>query len=113
MTLISIPSPYVPLTPKPRTQEEKVNIAFSQATGKSTTLYLQLEKIHTDLFNHLWKNDDVSIEEFLVKYGKDATKLFQVSSKIQEVLIAVNPDYVPLVPTLPVTFHEDGTATTL
>ena len=86
-------------------------MAFKMAKVKSLQIYQILEKMHTELFKFLWENPDVTIEQFMVKYGPDAAALFQVSAKIQEVLATVNPEYTPLTPLKPITINEDGTVT--
>lgn len=96
-----------------QTQTVTPEIAYRQSKVKSTNIYNFLERSHRELFNFLWNNPDVTIEQFLVKYGTEAVALFTVSSKIQEVLQLVNPSYVPLVPLKQVTLHDDGTVTTV
>ena len=103
MSLINIDIPArPPMTPI---------MAFGLSKAKSLTIYQSLERMHTELFKFLWENPDVTIEQFMSQYGTDAAALFAVSSKIQEVLATVNPAYVPLTPTKPVTINGDGTVT--
>jgi len=106
MALITVPSTTKPMV-------DPVEQTYKQCIAMSSSLAYQLEMQHTALFNKIWKNPDVTVEQILIKYGTDATKLFQVSSAIQDVLIAVNPNYKPLVPLCQVYFNEDGSATTI
>lgn len=101
MALVTIPAP----------QQTGVDLAFSQAKQKAFAMYVQLERMHTDLFYFLWKHPSITIEQFLAKYGTDAKALFEVSSLIQQVLAKTNPSYQPLAPLKPVTLNDDGTVT--
>lgn len=86
---------------------------FKKAIAMSGMMAHQLERSHTALFNHIWNNSATTPEEILQKYGTDAVKLFQISKAIQDILIAVNPNYKTLIPPCQVYFREDGSATTI
>lgn len=90
-----------------------VDDEFKKAVAQSAMLANQLEVAHTALFNLIWKNKNVTPEQMFEKYGTDAAELFRVSSAIQDILIAVKPNYKPLVPLCQVYFRADGSATTI
>ena len=96
-------------------QEEHVEdtplTAISKFKRMNTAIYNTLNIMHKVAFDFVWCNRIWTPKQMVEAMGTDAVLIFTVSSKIQEVLYASNPEYVPLTPTCPVIFCEDGSAT--
>ena len=64
-------------------------------------------------FNTIWNNPDYSAVEIIGAYGTDAAQLLAVSNKAKELLLLINPAYVP--PVIPskysVAVNQNGTVT--
>ena len=99
MALIELPKePIKPaLTSKQAWESLKRNV---------TSIYLGLERQHSDAFSFLYAQPNPL--EVIREAGTDAKMLFDVSSKIQELLKTVNSSYAVKTPPVPVEFNEDG-----
>jgi hypothetical protein len=91
--------------------DETPTDAFEKLKGMNTQLYTILNSLHKAAFDYVWNNKKFTPKEMVDAMGINAVLIFTISSKIQEVLYTVNPTgYVPLSPTKPVTFNQDGSA---
>jgi hypothetical protein len=79
----------------------------------NTQIYIKMRALHTQAFNQVWRDKDLTPKQIIEGFGTDAAALFQNSSQIQTILATVDPDYVPLA--IPegytVTFNDNGSAT--
>jgi hypothetical protein len=67
---------------------------------------------HTAIFNMVWAFPEFSAKKIIEDgFGQKAGIIFKLSSDVQGVLAGADPTYQPLIPTAPVTFNEDGSAT--
>jgi hypothetical protein len=62
-------------------------------------------------FDSIWNNPDATPQEVLDTFGTEACILFDASSKTQEFIKSLDPNYTPLVPNKEFTINEDGTVT--
>jgi hypothetical protein len=91
--------------------KENADEAVNKIKKLNTGLYNFIVVQHTAGFNFIWHNKKFSAKEIIDGFGKDAVALFQLSSAIQQMLITVNPEYVPLIPPKQYTINADGTVT--
>jgi len=90
---------------------------------KQATAVARLKTINTDVFNYLvkqfttaydvvWNNKDgLTPQQVLDAVGTDATQLFIVSGKTQDLVNTVVPNTLPQTALQVPTFNQDGTVT--
>lgn len=77
----------------------------------NTTLFRQIKDAIATSFTDIWNNGEMTPQEALDAFGSDATALFILSAKAQDLLKAIDPEYEYLTPPTEVKFNEDGTVT--
>jgi 3-methyladenine DNA glycosylase Tag len=93
------------------TQEQNINRLKAEIITKNSRLYRKMKREHRDLFNKIWKSEEVSPQEILDSFGTDAVSLFVYSSAIQTLLSQVDNTYTPMVPPSEYIINPDGTVT--
>ena len=78
-----------------------------------TQWYANMRSSYERRFNDIWNNPLFNAPELVTQYGNDAVTLFQASSKMAELLVIVDPTYVP--PSVPskysFTMNQNGSVT--
>ncbi len=86
--------------------------AYGRMKKMNTMAYKTLNLLHKSMFDFVWNNKDFTPKQMIEAMGTDAITIFTVSSKLQELLMTVNPQgYTPLEPTAVVKMNADGSAT--
>lgn len=70
-----------------------------------------MREAHFSAMAALWNNPDATPQEILAELGPKAAEVFQLSAALVQFLMTIDPTFVPQVPPLPFTIHEDGTVT--
>ena len=103
MTIIQEPGQPVELT-----EEQKLAQHVEYIKQFNAIIYKNLKTQHEQVYNLVWSSEQAP-QDILDGFGTDAYKLFELSSKIQEILVSVDPTYHVITPPVPVVINEDGT----
>lgn len=74
----------------------------------NTQLYLTIKRLHTEVFDIVWNNKEFTASEIVNSMGSDAIALFKLSSGLQQLLKATDPNYEVLLPPKEFTIDVSG-----